>query len=260
VHEGGLAPTREQARALIMAGRVLVAGRVIDKPGTAVGVGAAITLLAPPHPYVGRGGQKLAGALDRFPVAVEAAIALDLGSSTGGFTDCLLQRGALRVYAIDVGKGLLDSRLVADPRVVLRDGCNARYLTRDRVPEPIDLAVADLAFISLRLILPVLPALLAPRGSILALVKPQFELGRGEVGRGVVREPEKHARAILAVAEAARSIGLAIRGVAPSPLKGARGNREFFLWIVPRDPDRVALDLTGESLAAAVAAAVAPEP
>jgi 23S rRNA (cytidine1920-2'-O)/16S rRNA (cytidine1409-2'-O)-methyltransferase len=252
VHRLGLAPSRERARALIMAGRVRVDGRRVDKPGTPVPAAARVEVLEPEHPYVGRGGHKLAGALDALGVEVAGKVALDLGSSTGGFTDCLLRHGAVRVHAVDVGRGLIDAGLRADPRVILHEGVNARYLTLADLGEPVDRITADLAFISLRLVLAALPPLLVAGGEALLLVKPQFELGRGEVGRGVVHDPERHARAIVLVAEEAARQGFRRLGVVASPLRGARGNREFFLWL-----GRGGADL-GEELAARVAAAVAP--
>lgn len=226
----GLARSRERAQALVMAGVVRVDGLPAGKPGTLVRGGARLEILEPDHPFVGRGGVKLSGALQRLGVEARDRVVLDVGSSTGGFTDCLLRRGAARVYALDVGEGLLDWSLRRDPRVVVLEGRNARYLRAGDLPEAVSLAVVDVSFISLRLILPALPPLLLPGGEVVALVKPQFEAGRGEVGRGgIVREPEKHLAALRAVAAAGTAAGLAVRGGCPSPITGAEGNREFFL-------------------------------
>ena len=224
----GLAPTREKAQALILAGLVEVDGRRADKAGAAIAGDAAVTVAGPPHPYVSRGGVKLAAALDHFGLDPAGRICLDVGASTGGFTDCLLQRGAARVYAVDVGHGQLDARLRADPRVVVREKVNARGLTAGDVPEPVALAVVDVSFISLRLVLPAIAARLAPGASLVALVKPQFEAGRGEVPRGgVVKSEQTRRRVVAEVEEAARGLGLASLGTISSPIRGARGNEEF---------------------------------
>jgi 23S rRNA (cytidine1920-2'-O)/16S rRNA (cytidine1409-2'-O)-methyltransferase len=228
----GLARSRERAQALVMTGVVRVDGVPAGKPGSLVDAAARLEILEPDHPFVGRGGVKLAGALERLVLETRGRVVLDVGSSTGGFTDCLLRSGAERVYALDVGEGLLDWSLRNDPRVVVLEGRNARYLRAGDLPEPVSLAVVDVSFISLRLILPALPPLLLPGGEVLALVKPQFEAGRGEVGPGgIVREPAKHLAALRAVAEAGAAAGLAVRGGCPSPITGARGNREFFLLL-----------------------------
>jgi 23S rRNA (cytidine1920-2'-O)/16S rRNA (cytidine1409-2'-O)-methyltransferase len=226
----GLAPTREKAQAMILAGLVEVDGRRADKAGTAVTADAAVTVSGPAHPYVSRGGVKLAAALDSFGIDPAGLVCLDVGASTGGFTDCLLQRGAARVYAIDVGYGQLDARLRNDPRVVLREKVNARFLSRGHVPEAAGLAVMDLSFISARLVLAPVLALLAPGARLVVLVKPQFEAGRGEVGKGgIVRSDETRLRVLAEVEEFGRSLGLAVIGTIPSPIAGARGNREFLL-------------------------------
>ena len=226
----GLAPTRERAQALILAGRVAVDGRPATKAGQPVSDDAALAVAEPPHPYVSRGGVKLAAALDHFGIDPAGKTCLDVGASTGGFTDCLLQRGAARVYAVDVGHGQLDARLRADPRVVLREKVNARSLSEADVPERVEVAVADVSFISLRLVLPAMAARVAPGGTIVALVKPQFEAGRGEVPRGgVVRSEATRRRVVEEVAEAGRALGLGVLGVVPSPIVGARGNAEFLL-------------------------------
>jgi 23S rRNA (cytidine1920-2'-O)/16S rRNA (cytidine1409-2'-O)-methyltransferase len=228
--ERGLAPTREKAQALILAGTVTVAGRRADKPGSAVPEDAELELAAPPHPYVSRGGVKLAAALDAFGLDPAGKVCLDVGASTGGFTDCLLQRGAARVYAVDVGYGQIDARLRADPRVVLRERVNARNLSEQEVPEPVALAAMDLSFISARLVLPAVARRVAPGGAIVVLVKPQFEAGRGEVGKGgIVRSDEIRERVVREVAAAGEGLGLQVAGVVPSPIAGARGNREILL-------------------------------
>ncbi len=226
----GLAPTRQKAAAMILAGLIEVEGRRVDKAGTAVDAVARITVLGPPHPYVSRGGVKLAAALDHFALDPAGRVCLDVGSSTGGFTDCLLQRGAARVYAVDVGRGQLDSKLRLDPRVVVLEGVNARRLSRDQVPEPVELASMDLSFISARLVLPAVASLSASGASLVVLVKPQFEAGRREVPRGgVVVSVETRRRVVEEVGESGKSLGLEIRGSVPSPILGARGNQEFLL-------------------------------
>jgi 23S rRNA (cytidine1920-2'-O)/16S rRNA (cytidine1409-2'-O)-methyltransferase len=223
-----LAPTRERAQALILAGQVFVEGCRIDKAGSRVADDARVEVRGR-LPFVGRGGVKLAGALDALGVEVKDAVALDAGASTGGFTDCLLQRGARRVYAVDVGYGQLDEKIRRDPRVVVMERTNLRHLAPDALPEKPSLVTLDLSFISLRTVLPALRPLLAPAARILALVKPQFEVGRRRVGKGgVIRDPALHAEAVKAVVAAARAAGLAHRGSVPSPLPGESGNREFF--------------------------------
>ncbi len=230
--EHGLAASRERARALILAGKVLVDGQVVDKAGASVGAGAGVALKAADHPYVGRGGEKLQGALEEFAIPVAGRVCLDLGASTGGFTDCLLRHGAALVYAVDVGRGQLDSRLRADPRVVVMERTHARTLTPADLPERPDLATVDLSFISLAGILPVLPPLLAGSGEIVALIKPQFEVGKGQVGKGgVVRDPASHRLAITRVGRVAVELGLQILGAEASCLIGPKGNREFFLYL-----------------------------
>ncbi|GIW41291.1 MAG: TlyA family rRNA (cytidine-2'-O)-methyltransferase [Candidatus Binatia bacterium] len=227
----GLAPNRERAQRLVRAGRVRVAGRVVDKPGTLVPSDAPLEA-EEPSPYVSRGGEKLAAALDHWGIGVEGRSCLDVGASTGGFTDCLLRRGAARVVAVDVGYGQFAWKLRQDPRVVLFERKNARHLRPEDLPFAPDLAAIDVSFISLRLVLPVVAGLLRPGAEILALVKPQFEVGKGEVGKGgVVRDEEKIRRAVEGVAEFARDSGLRVLGSFESPLRGPRGNREFFLWL-----------------------------
>jgi 23S rRNA (cytidine1920-2'-O)/16S rRNA (cytidine1409-2'-O)-methyltransferase len=230
--ERGLAPSRERARALILAGQVQAAGVTAMKPGTFVAPDAAVSLVTPDHPYVGRGGLKLAHALDAFGIDVQGRDALDIGASTGGFTDVLLQRGARHVVALDVGHGQFDWTLRNDPRVQVIEGFNARHLTAAHLPGPVDVVTIDVSFISLTLILPVVPPLLRPGADVVALVKPQFEAGRAEVGRGgIISDPAVHQRVIDAVSAAAAAIGLATAGMTPSPITGASGNREFLLHL-----------------------------
>ena len=231
----GLAGSRERARALILAGLVTVDGRVVSKAGAQVAEGAALALSAPDHPYVGRGGIKLAHALDAFKIAVEGRRALDVGASTGGFTDVLLQRGTRDVIALDVGHGQLDWRLRTDPRVIVCEGVNARRLTTRDVPHAVDIVTVDVAFISLRHIFPSLPPFLEASADVIALVKPQFEAGRDEVGTGgLVTDPQIHQRVIAEVTDAAARSGLERVGFTDSPIAGATGNREFFLHLRPR--------------------------
>jgi 23S rRNA (cytidine1920-2'-O)/16S rRNA (cytidine1409-2'-O)-methyltransferase len=224
----GLAESRTRAEALVLAGRVRVKGVERPKPGTSVPPDAEVSVSSPEHPWVSRGGVKLAAGLDAFGVDPAGKTCLDVGASTGGFTDVLLARGAARVYAVDVGHGQLHARLRSDPRVVLREGVNARLLTREVVPEACALLVADVSFISLRLVLPAAVPLLCGEADAVVLVKPQFESERGEVGRGgIVRDPEVRARALARVVSAAESAGLTPLGVVESPITGADGNVEF---------------------------------
>jgi 23S rRNA (cytidine1920-2'-O)/16S rRNA (cytidine1409-2'-O)-methyltransferase len=228
VVERGLVDSREKARALILAGQVLVNGQKADKAGANIDSAANIELLAQPR-YVGRGGLKLEAALDHFAIAVAGKTCLDVGSSTGGFTDCLLQRGAARVYAIDVGTGQLDWKLRNDPRVIVQEQVNARYLTREQVPEPIALAVCDVSFISITMILPALAGLLAADAEMVILVKPQFELERDQVGKGgIIRDPALHHQACVRVEQAVQALGFHTQ-IIPSPVLGAEGNQEFLL-------------------------------
>lgn len=229
--ERGLAETRERAQALIEMGEVNVAGRVLDKPGAQVDGGVDIKINAP-LPYVSRGGYKLAGALDAFGVDANGLVCADIGASTGGFTDVLLQRGAARVYAIDVGYGQLAWKLRQDPRVIVMDRVNARYL--EKLPEPIDLVVIDVSFISLEHMLRVAQNLLKPgTGKIVALIKPQFEAGKKEVPRGgIVRDPEIHRMVQEKIAQFGTALGLRVLGIIPSPIVGTEGNTEFLICFV----------------------------
>ena len=226
-----LAPSRERAQALILAGQVTVDGQVVSKAGAQIDDAAEVMLVAPDHPYVGRGGLKLAHALDTFGITVEGREALDIGASTGGFTDALLQRGAVRVVALDVGHGQLDWRLRNDPRVVVIEHFNARRLKAADLPAPVDIVSIDVSFISLRHIFPVLPPILRPHADVVALVKPQFEAGRGEVGSGVVRDEAIHARVVDEIRDAGAAVGLTPSGVTPSPITGQKGNVEFLLHL-----------------------------
>jgi 23S rRNA (cytidine1920-2'-O)/16S rRNA (cytidine1409-2'-O)-methyltransferase len=231
----GLAATRERARALILAGQVRINGQTANKAGAAVPPDATVTLDAPDHPYVGRGGIKLAHALDEFGLSPAGKAALDIGASTGGFTDVLLQRGAEVVVALDVGHGQLDWKLRNDPRVIVLERTNARTLTPEQLPEGVRqfaMVTVDVSFISLRQILPVIPPLLTQRGSVIALVKPQFEAGREEVGKGgIVRDVEVQQRVVLAVTTAAAQVGLTRAGLIESPITGMEGNREFLIHL-----------------------------
>jgi 23S rRNA (cytidine1920-2'-O)/16S rRNA (cytidine1409-2'-O)-methyltransferase len=227
--EQGLVESRERAQSLILAGKVKVDGQVADKPGEKVPSEVEITL-EEALPYVSRGGLKLEEALSRFQLDVSGLICADVGASTGGFTDCLLQHGAAKVYAIDVGYGQLAWELRQDPRVVVLERTNIRYLAS--LAEPIDLATIDVSFISLELVLPPVLNFLKPEGQIIALVKPQFEARREQVGKGgVVKDPEVHRQVLHKVAKVAQGLGLRVFGLIPSPLLGPAGNVEFFIYL-----------------------------
>jgi 23S rRNA (cytidine1920-2'-O)/16S rRNA (cytidine1409-2'-O)-methyltransferase len=234
----GLVESREKARALILAGQVDVNGRGAQKAGTMVDIASDIRVIGPEHPWASRGGLKLAHALDAFGIDVTGALALDIGASTGGFTDVLLQRGARRVIALDVGHGQLHWKLRTDSRVTVIEGANARHLTRADLPdigEGVDFVSIDVSFISLALIFPVLPALLAPGARIVALVKPQFEAGRRDVGKkGVVSDPAVHRRVVAEVTTAAAAVGLERLALVDSPITGAQGNQEFLMLLEAR--------------------------
>jgi len=230
--ERGLVPSRERARGLILAGQVTVDGQVVTKAGTTVPADAVVALVTPDHPFVGRGGVKLAHALAVFGIAVAGRRALDIGASTGGFTDVLLRHGARSVVALDVGRGQLDWRLRSDPRVIVEERRNARALTAADLPHRVDLVTVDVSFISLRHILPVVPALLTPGADVVALVKPQFEAGRREVGPGgLVTDSTVHDRVVSEIVAAAAAVGLRATGQTASPITGASGNREFFVHL-----------------------------
>jgi 23S rRNA (cytidine1920-2'-O)/16S rRNA (cytidine1409-2'-O)-methyltransferase len=227
--ERGLAESREKAQALVLAGEVLVNGVKATKPGQSVPASAALQVLQRPL-YVGRGGLKLEAAIDRFNIQVPGRICLDIGCSTGGFTDCLLQRGAARVHAVDVGAGQLDWKLRTDTRVVLHERVNARYLRYEDIGEPIDLAVCDVSFISVTLILPALGPLLQPSAEMVILIKPQFEVGRDQVGKGgIVRDPELHRSSCERIEAAVRLMSYKT-DIMDSPILGAEGNKEFLLY------------------------------
>ncbi|MEW6247976.1 MAG: TlyA family RNA methyltransferase [Nitrospirota bacterium] len=231
----GLVESRELASRLILAGAVKVDGVPVNKQAKLVPIGAKIELTQRRGPFVSRGGDKLAAALDAFQIDPRGLIALDVGCSTGGFTDCLLQRGAKRVYAVDVGYGQLDWRLRQDPRVVVLERHNIRYLSPSLVPDPIDLAVVDVSFISLTLVLPCVVRFLANEASVVALVKPQFEVGRGQVGRGGIVRDDGRRRAVAdKIVALAEGLGLALLGTLDSPVLGQKGNREILLGLKRR--------------------------
>jgi len=226
----GIAATRERAKALILSGLVVVGEERVDKAGALVPADAGIRVKGDGNPYVSRGGLKLEGALLNFDIDVTGVVALDIGASTGGFTDCLLQKGARKVYAVDVGYGQIDWKLRTDRRVVLFEKTNIRYFSGEGIEDDIDLTVIDVSFISLKLVLPVAAGLTGGQGTILALIKPQFEAGRHEVGKGVVRDPEVHRKVVDGVVTCATGLGLNVVGTCDSPITGPAGNREFFLY------------------------------
>jgi 23S rRNA (cytidine1920-2'-O)/16S rRNA (cytidine1409-2'-O)-methyltransferase len=230
--ERGIVQSREKARALIMAGKVAVEGRMIDKPGAQVSVEVQLQLRGGESPYVSRGGEKLEGALEAFGIDPRGMVVMDVGASTGGFTDCVLQKGAQKVYAVDVGYGQLAWKLQKDPRVMNLERRNIRYLKREEIQEETDLIVIDASFISIEKFLPHLLGFLKQEGVILGLIKPQFEVGKGEVGKGgVVREATLHQKVIDRISMFSRGLGLRVLGVAESSLLGPKGNREFFIFL-----------------------------
>lgn len=227
--ERGFVESRERAQALVIAGYVLVDGQKARKPGQAARRDSHVELIER-LPFVGRGGLKLKGALDGFGIDVAGKVCVDIGASTGGFTDCLLQRGAARVYAVDVGAGQLDWKLRNDPRVVVKEAVNARYLTPGDIGEPADLVTCDVSFISVTMILPAVVRLLKPAGIMIVLVKPQFEAGRHQVGKGgIVKDPALHAAVCARIEAAVRGYGFQT-AIMDSPIHGAEGNREFLLY------------------------------
>jgi 23S rRNA (cytidine1920-2'-O)/16S rRNA (cytidine1409-2'-O)-methyltransferase len=231
--ERGLAETRARARAVIMAGSVYVDGVRTDKAGALVGEGSGVEVRDSSLKYVSRGGLKLEAALREFGIDPSGWAAADIGASTGGFTDCLLKSGAAKVYAIDVGYGQLDWKLRNDPRVIVKEKLNARYIKPDDISEPVDIAVIDVSFISLTMIIPPALALLKPGGVLAALIKPQFEVGKGEVGKGgIVRDEAKHREVVNKIREHVQSLGMGVLGVIPSPIEGAEGNKEFLIAAV----------------------------
>lgn len=230
--EKKLAESRQQSQAIILAGLVEVNGQRVDKPGALVAVASQLLVKGNPCPFVSRGGLKLAKGLEFFQVSPQGFTCADIGASTGGFTDCLLQRGAAKVYAVDVGYGQLDWKLRQDQRVVVLERTNARLISHHEIPEPLDLAVIDAAFISLQLLLPPLLPLFAREIAIIALIKPQFEVGKGLVGKGgVVTDPELHQQVIEKITTFALGLGLASRGTVASPILGPKGNTEFLTYL-----------------------------
>jgi 23S rRNA (cytidine1920-2'-O)/16S rRNA (cytidine1409-2'-O)-methyltransferase len=232
--ECGLAPTRAKAQALILAGKLFVGDTRIDKAGSLLARDTALELRGEPHPFVSRGGVKLAHGLAHFGISAAGAVALDVGASTGGFTDVLLQQGAARVYAVDVGRGQLDWKLRGDPRVVVLERTNARRLTGAEIPEPVDLVVCDASFIGLETVLPAALALARPGARLVALIKPQFEVGKGRVGKGgVVRDPALHDEVCKRIERwLVETMGWRVLGLTDSPIQGADGNREFLIAAV----------------------------
>ncbi|HEY6096924.1 MAG TPA: TlyA family RNA methyltransferase [Candidatus Deferrimicrobium sp.] len=242
----GIAETRSKAQGLILSGRVRIEGVVCTKCGTPVKEGDDVGLLPAPRPFASRGGGKLSGALDDFGIDPRGSVALDVGASTGGFTDCLLRRGASRVYAVDVGERLLDDRLLRDPRVVSLEKVNFRHAAGNLLPEQVTLAVVDVSFISLRHILPILPRFLSSGAEILPLVKPQFEVGKGRVGKGgVVRDDTLRREAVDGIAAIARETGYEVLGAAESRVPGPKGNREVFLHLRWPGEEKGPLDFGG---------------
>ena len=238
--ERGLAESRQKAQAVIMAGHVFVAGQRVDKPGTAVLSDAPIEVRGHTLPYVSRGGLKLEKAMKTFPITLTDKICADIGASTGGFTDCMLQNGARKVYSVDVGYGQLDWKLRSDPRVVCMERTNARYLTPEQIPDPLDFASIDVSFISLKLIFPALYGLLRQGGEIACLIKPQFEAGREKVGKmGVVRDPAVHLEVLEHFTQHAAEAGFTVKGIDFSPIRGPEGNIEYlgYMQAKPGEPE-----------------------
>ncbi len=236
--EQKLAESREKAKALIMAGQIYVNGKKAEKAGADIPEDAVVELRGEPMRYVSRGGLKLEKALQVFPVDLAGAVCMDIGASTGGFTDCMLQNGAKKVYCVDVGTGQLAKKLREDGRVINLEQTNIRYVTREKIPEPVDFISVDVSFISLTLVLPVVQELLKENGAAVCLVKPQFEAGRGKVGKnGVVREPETHREVLKKILAFSREAGFAIKGLDYSPVKGPEGNIEYLMLLQKGAPD-----------------------
>lgn len=234
--ERGMVPSREKARALVMAGKVIVDGKKIDKPGVQINGDAQLRLQEGNSSYVSRGGEKMEGALKAFGIDPKGMIVMDVGASTGGFTDCILQKGAKKVYAVDVGYGQLAWKLQKDARVVNLERRNIRYLKRQEIQEEIDLILIDTSFISVEKFLPYLLGFLERRGTILSLIKPQFEVGKGEVGKGgVVRDRTLHEKVIARISAFSQGLGLKVLGVTESAPPGPKGNREFFIYLKKED-------------------------
>ena len=229
----GLVASREKAKAMIMAGLVFSGGQRLDKPGLDLPESTVLELKGGALPYVSRGGLKLEKALKAFPLSMKEAIVADIGASTGGFTDCALQNGAERVYAIDVGYGQLDWKLRSDPRVICMERVNARYLDENSLPEKVDYVVSDVAFISVTKIFPAMLAILKDKGQVITLIKPQFEAGREHVGKkGVVKDPQVHGQVIEHVLEEAEKLGFTVKGLEFSPIRGPEGNIEYLAWLM----------------------------
>ncbi|MFA7013530.1 MAG: TlyA family RNA methyltransferase [Desulfobacterales bacterium] len=232
--ERALAQSRQRAHALIMAGKVLVNQQPMDKPGSLVSPEDEITVRGEDMPYVSRGGLKLERALEYFAIDASGLVCLDVGASTGGFTDCLLQHGAEKVFAVDVGYGQLAWKLRQDPRVVVIERTNIRHMHADRIPQPVDLVTIDASFISLRIVVPAILKFMADSAGIIALIKPQFEVGKGRVGKGgVVRDPELHREVNEQICDFFFQIGLVSQGIIPSPILGPKGNKEFVTYLLP---------------------------
>lgn len=244
LYDRGYTESRERAKTTVMSGLVFVNGQRVDKPGTAVDPEAAIEVRGEAIPFVSRGGFKLDKALKVFPVDPAGKACIDCGASTGGFTDVLLQHGAAKVYAVDVGYGQLAWKLRTDPRVVNLERTNLRYVTEEQIPELLDLAVMDVSFISIRLVLPAVKALLKPGADLICLIKPQFEAGREEVGKkGVVRDEAVHARVIRDILDFAPGIGLSVMGLDFSPIKGPEGNIEYICHLKNGVGEAAAIDV-----------------
>ena len=234
--ERGLQESRQRAQAAIMSGEVFVGGQRVDKPGTAVAEDAEVEVRGAALAYVSRGGLKLEKAMATFPIDLTGAVCADIGASTGGFTDCMLQNGAARVYAVDVGYGQLAWKLRSDPRVVCLERTNARYLTSEQIPEPLDFASIDVSFISLKLIFPALHGLLKENGHLACLIKPQFEAGREKVGKkGVVRDPKVHLEVLEHFLEHAKESNFTVLGITYSPIRGPEGNIEYLGYLEKSD-------------------------
>jgi 23S rRNA (cytidine1920-2'-O)/16S rRNA (cytidine1409-2'-O)-methyltransferase len=234
--EKGIVQSRERARAFIMEGRVAVDGRILDKPGTRVAVDAQLQLREEDQTYVSRGGKKLEGALEAFGIDPRGMVVIDVGASTGGFTDCVLQKGARKVYAVDVGYGQLAWKLQKNPRVVNLERRNIRYLKREEIQDRADLILVDTSFISIEKFLPHLLGFLKEGGDLVSLIKPQFEVGKGEVGKGgVVRDPALHQKVIERISQFSQRLGLKVLPVVESPLLGPKGNKEFFIHLKKED-------------------------
>ena len=243
--EQGLAESRQKAQAIIMAGQVYVDGQKVDKAGAPVGESARIEVRGKTMPYVSRGGLKLEKAMQLWPIALNGAVCADIGASTGGFTDCMLQNGAQKVYAVDVGYNQLDYRLRTHPQVVCMERTNARYLTQEQIPDPLDFFSVDVSFISLNLILPALRPLMKETGEGVCLVKPQFEAGKDKVGKkGVVRDPEVHLEVLEHFLEHAAHAGFSVKDITFSPIRGPEGNIEYLGYLSVRQGEEYSGDLS----------------